>query len=308
MTESYERVDDLAAVEERRPTFLAIGVFDGVHAGHQQLLHTMAGEARAAGARAAVLTFFPHPLEVIKGIEGRIYLTTLEQRVQLLGRQGIELIVVHPFNEEVRQTRAADFVDQLCQALDLRSLWGGSFSLGYNREGDAQFLRELGRTRGFTVHERSDLLHWQGEAVSSSRIREALAAGDVATANGCLNRPFSLQGEVVRGDQRGRTIGFPTANLVVWERQILPANGVYATYAWLDGERFLAATNVGVRPTVSEPKLTVEAYLLDFDQDIYGRELKLEFIARVRDERKFAGLDALKAQIAADVEQVRALL
>lgn len=308
MIQNYQRVDHLSQVTERIPTLLAIGVFDGVHLGHQDLLQTMSAEARREGARPAVLTFFPHPLEVIQGATGRLYLTTLEQRVRLLAAQGIELVSVHPFDEKVRKTRAVDFVDRLCRYLDLRQLWGGSFSLGYQREGDAAFLRRIGEKRGFTVHEISNLISWNGEPVSSSRIRRALADGDIATVNGCLNRRFAVGGEVVRGDQRGRTIGFPTANLAVWERQLLPANGVYAARAWLSSERFAAAVNVGVRPTVSDPKLVVEAYLLDFDRDIYGQELKLEFVSRIRDERKFPGLDALKSQISADVEQVRQLL
>jgi riboflavin kinase/FMN adenylyltransferase len=230
MALSFERVDDLAELRERKPTFLAIGVFDGVHRGHQQLLGTMVAEAQLAGARPAVLTFFPHPGVVIQGWQGRLYLTTLERRVQLLAAQGLELVVVHPFDEEVRTTRAADFVDRLCRTLDLRQLWGGSFSLGHKREGDADFLRRLGRERGYSVHKMDDLVQWEGEAVSSSRIRRALAAGNVAEVNGCLNRRFRLSGEVVRGQRRGQSIGFPTANLDVWEQQILPAKGVYATY------------------------------------------------------------------------------
>ena len=305
---TYERVNSLAQVGERRATFLAIGVFDGVHRGHQELLRAMVDAARSQGARPAVLTFFPHPRAVIQGLSGRIYLTTLDERVQLLAAQGIDLIIVHPFDEDVRMTRAATFVDRLCHHLDLRELWGGSFSLGYQREGDAAFLRRLGAERGFTVHEVSDLSQWDGEQVSSSRIRQALAEGDLEVVNGCMNRRFSVGGEVVRGDQRGRTIGFPTANLAVWEHQLLPGNGVYATYALLEGERFLAATNIGIRPTVSDPRLVVEAYLLDFDRDIYGQDLQLEFVSRIRDERKFEGLEALKMQIAADVEQVRQTL
>lgn len=308
MTLTYERVDVLAEVGERRPTYLAIGVFDGVHAGHQELLQEMAAEARAQDCRAAVLTFYPHPREVIQGVEGRTYLTTVERRVRLLAAQGMELVIVHTFDDEVRMTRAADFVDRLCQTLDLRELWGGHFSLGYRREGNASFLRDLGQTRGFEVHEINRLVEWGGAPVSSSRIREALANGEIAEVNGCLSRRFAVGGEVIRGDQRGRTIGFPTANLAVWERQLLPANGVYATYARLGPERFMAATNVGVRPTVADMKLMVEAHLLDFDRDIYGQELELEFVARIRDERKFPGLEALKAQIAADVEEVRQLL
>lgn len=308
IVDNFLRVDSLDAIEERRPTFLAIGVFDGVHLGHQRLLSEMVAAARAAGARPAVLTFFPHPLVVIRNLRGRIYLTTLAHRVTLLSRLGIELVVVHPFNEEVRTTRAATFVDRLCAAMELRELWGGSFSLGYQREGTADYLRELGAERGFAVRLITDLVSVNGKEVSSSRIRDALAEGDIEETNRCLGRRFQVEGTVIRGDQRGRLLGFPTANLAVWEQQILPANGVYATYAYLGGQRFAAATNVGVRPTVSGTVMTVEAHLLDFNREIYGESLALEFVHRVRPERKFPGLEALTKQIAEDVRAIRALL
>lgn len=308
MALSFERVDDLAQVSERRPTYLAIGVFDGVHRGHQHLLGMMVAEARRAGVVPAVLTFFPHPRVVIQELSGRLYLTTVERRVQLLAAQGLELINVHPFDDEVRTTRAADFVDRLCRYLDLRQLWGGSFSLGYNREGDADFLRRLGNDRGFTVRKVDDLVQWDDRPVSSSRIRRALSAGDIAEVNGCLNRRFRVEGKILRGDRRGHTIGFPTANIEVWEQKLLPANGVYATYAYLGGQRYQAATNIGVRPTVADTRLSAEAHLLDFNDEIYGERLALEFVSRIRDERKFPDLDALKHQIQADVARVRDLL
>lgn len=308
MVENFLRVDSLDALQDRRPTFLAIGVFDGVHLGHQQLLSDMVAAAQAAGARPAVLTFFPHPMVVIRNLRGRIYLTTLSHRVTLLSRLGIELVVVHPFNDEVRTTRAADFVDRLCAAMELRELWGGSFSLGYQREGTAEYLSELGAERGFAVRVIDDLVSVNGKRVSSSRIRQVLADGNIEETNRCLGRRFQVEGTVVRGDQRGRLLGYHTANLAVWEQQILPANGVYATYAYLGGERFEAATNVGVRPTVNGTAMMVEAHLLDFDREIYGESLALEFVHRIRPERKFPGLDALKAQIAEDVTTIRALL
>lgn len=308
MVENFQRVDSLDALEERLPTFLAIGVFDGVHLGHQRLLSDMVAAARAAGARPAVLTFFPHPLVVIRNLRGRIYLTTLAHRVTLLSRLGVELVVVHPFNEEVRTTRAAAFVDRLCTAMELRALWGGSFSLGYQREGTAEYLRELGAERGFTVKVMTDLVSVNGREVSSSRIRSALAEGDIEETNRCLGRRFQVEGTVVKGDQRGRLLGFHTANLAVWEQQILPANGVYATYAYLGGERFAAASNVGVRPTVNGTALSVEAHLLDFDREIYGESVTLEFVHRVRPERKFPDLEALKNQIAEDAGTIRSLL
>ena len=302
------RVEQLSDVTERVPTFVAVGSFDGVHLGHQAVLQAMISEAKALGARTAVLTFFPHPQRVIQKMTEPYYLGTLDERVALLGNLGIDLIITHPFNDTVRQTRAATFVDELCRYLDLRQLWGGNFALGYQREGDIPFLRKLGEERGYSVQQVEAMVPWQGERVSSSRIRRSLLEGDLAEVNGCLGRPYSVSGTVVEGKKLGRTIGFPTANVDFWEEQLLPTNGVYATYAWLGEERHLAATNVGVRPTVNGSAVTVEAHLLDFDADIYGRTLRLEFMGRIRPEMKFAGLEALKAQIAADVAKVQNIL
>ncbi len=305
MTESFQRVSTLKDVQEKRPTFLAIGVFDGVHRGHQALLQEMAAAARVENARPAVLTFFPHPITVIKQKSGRLYLTTLEERVSLLREQGIPLIITYPFNEKVRQTRAADFVSQLCDHLNMVQLWGGSFSLGHNREGDLPFLQALGKEKGYKVQPFQSLVEWEGERISSSRIRKQLAVGNMAAVNGCLGRSYSLTGTVTRGEGRGRTIGIPTANLQIWEEQLLPANGVYATLATVGNQTYIAATNIGTRPTVDGQYQTIEAHLLDFDQDLYGQEVTLSFIGRIRDEQKFSGLDALVAQIQADITQTR---
>jgi riboflavin kinase / FMN adenylyltransferase len=308
MNLSFTRVTQPEEAAEQRPTFLAIGVFDGVHRGHQTLLQTMAAAAHAAEARPAVLTFFPHPNVVIQGTQGRLYLATLEDRVALLAEQGLELIITHPFDDTVRHTRAADFMERLCRTLDLRQLWGGQFALGYNREGDLPFLTRLGQEKGYAVHHFEELVEWEGTPVSSSRVRRSLAAGNMAEVTGCLGRPYHLRGQVVQGAQRGRTIGVPTANLNVWDELLLPANGVYATYAWVGQERHAAATNIGVRPTVDGQSLSIEAHLLDFEGDLYGQEIKLEFVSRIRDEQKFPSLDALVAQIHADVKQTRQLL
>ena len=302
------RVEQLSDVTERVPTFVAVGSFDGVHLGHRAVLHAMISEAKLVGARTAVLTFFPHPKRVIQQLTEPYYLGTLDERVALLANLGIDLIITHPFNNKVRQTRAATFVEELCHNLDMRQLWGGNFALGYQREGDIPFLRKLGEERGYSVQQVEAMVPWQGERVSSSRIRRSLLEGDLAEVNGCLGRPYCVSGTVVEGKKLGRTIGFPTANVDFWEEQLLPTNGVYATYAWLGEERHLAATNVGVRPTVNGSAVTVEAHLLDFDADIYGRTLRLEFMGRIRPEMKFAGLEALKAQIAADVAKVQNIL
>jgi riboflavin kinase / FMN adenylyltransferase len=308
MSHFFTHVTQLAEVQPDRPTFLAIGAFDGVHKGHQHLLQSLVAAARRAGARAAALTFFPHPAVVIQGHQGRYYLTTPEERVRLLAAQGLDLVVTLPFDEQVRQTRAADFVEQLRRHLNMRQLWGGNFALGYQREGDIPFLRRLGQELGFTVQVVEAMVAWQGELVSSSRVRRSLAAGDVSDVTGCLGRPYRLAGTVVRGSRRGHTIGIPTANLRTWSEQLLPANGVYATYAWLGDRRLPAATNVGLRPTVDGSRLTVEAHLLDFEADLYQQTVTVDFIARIREERKFAGLDGLMAQIHRDIDQTRKIL
>lgn len=305
---NYLRINHLSDVPHQTPTFVAIGSFDGVHLGHQEILKQMVAAARAAAARPAVLTFFPHPKRVLQEMSQPYYIATLDDRVAWIGEQGVELIITHPFDETVRTTRAADFVAQLCRHLHMQQLWGGNFSLGYQREGDAPFLRRLGQEMGYSVAVVTSMVRYEGEVVSSSRIRRHLQAGEVASANGCLGRPYRLRGVVVQGNRRGHTIGFPTANLAYWEEQLLPAHGVYATIAWLDETPYVAATNVGVRPTVDGVHLTVEAHLLDFTGDLYGRELCLEFISHIRAEKKFNGLDELKAQIDADVAQVRAIL
>jgi riboflavin kinase/FMN adenylyltransferase len=305
MNHSFVRITHLTEVDHKQPTYVAIGSFDGVHLGHQALLQAMVRQARADGVRTAALTFFPHARRVMQTLPPRFYIYTLEDRVRLLAEQGIDLIITHPFDDEVRHIRAADFVDQLLVALDMKQLWGGNFALGYQREGDVPFLRRQGEMKGFSVETLSELVLWDGDVVSSRRIRRAMADGDIATVNGCLGRLYCVRGPVIKGDQRGRTIGFPTANLAIWDELLLPSNGVYATYAWVGNQRLAAATNVGVRPTVNGSGVTVEAHLLDFDDDIYGEEVRLEFVGRIRPEMKFPGLDALKAQIRADVESVR---
>lgn len=299
------RINSLSAAPEKQPTYLAIGSFDGVHLGHQALLRQLVAAARRDGARAAVLTFFPHPTRIVRNLTGRYYLASLDDRVELLAAAGIDLIITHPFNEAVRHTRAADFMGQLVTHLDMRQLWGGNFALGYQREGDIPFLRQLGESMGYSVALVDAMVVYEGERISSSRVRRALAEGNLEEVNGCLGRPFHINGTVIQGDHRGRTIGFPTANMAVWDEQMLPANGVYATIVQVGGQRHLAATNVGTRPTVDGHTLMVEPHLLDFSGDLYDAELRLEFHHRVRPEQKFDGLDALKAQIAADVAEVR---
>ena len=305
MVERQILVESLAAIPERLPVYLAIGVFDGVHLGHQQLLAQMIQEAEAAGCVPAVLTFFPHPARVIRGQTGRYYLNRPQERTRYLAELGIRLIVLQTFDDAFRQIRAADFVQLLRQHLDLRQLWGSDFSLGYQGQGDYDFLTKQGEAYGFVVRRLDLKAELDGGIVSSSRIRQALAVGDIPQVNRCLTRPFRLVGPVIKGAQRGRTLNFPTANIAIWAEQVLPATGVYACTITIGDETFKAATNLGYRPTVNGHDLAVEPHILDFAREIYGVEVELAFWERIRPEMKFNGLDELKAQIGRDVAYVR---
>ncbi len=186
MQSSFELISRLSDVQKRRPTYLALGSFDGVHLGHQELLSNLVTSARESNARSAVLTFFPHPRRVIQQLSDRFYITTVEDRLTLLREAGVDLVINHPFDEQVRQMRAAHFVDRLLTALDMRQLWGGNFAFGYQREGTIPFLQNLGTERGFSVAAMESMVVWDGELVSSSRIRRSLGQGDISDVNGCL--------------------------------------------------------------------------------------------------------------------------
>lgn len=304
-------VQQLEHIQLENATMVAIGVFDGVHRGHQTLIKQLVTDAHAKSYTPVVLTFHPHPDVVLRGISGRYYLTTPEQRAHALGAMGVEAVVTHPFNESIRTVRAADFVDKLVTYLNLAELRvGKDFALGYQREGNVAYLTTLGHHKGYTVHP-IDLVKRDDSTdqnISSSAIRSYLKAGAITQANHLLGRAYQVEGIVVQGDQRGRTIGFPTANMAVWEQQMLPANGVYAGWVQHGADRYQAVTNVGVRPTFSSETLTVEPHLLDFDRDIYGEHLTLTFEHRLRGEQKFDGLSSLKTQLAQDIAQGRALL
>ncbi len=300
--------NNLAEIHLDQPSMVTIGVFDGVHRGHQHLIRSLTAEAHASGRLAVALTFFPHPDIVLRKLTGRYYLTTPDQRARLMTDLGIDYVVTLPFNDELRQIRAADFVDQLLEHLHLESLWVGSdFAMGYKREGNVEFLRAQGEQKGFTLKV-IDLLMTDHAAISSTAIRELLLEGRVGEARDLLGRSYSLTGEVVHGEKRGRQIGYPTANIDVWSEQVIPANGIYAGWALVGDERFMAMTNVGVRPTFDGTNVTVEAYLLDFDRDLYGQQLTFTFEKYMRPEAKFTTIPDLIARIDQDVIEGRAYL
>lgn len=289
-------------------SIVTIGVFDGVHNGHQHLIKALVNEAHSSGRHAVVLTFFPHPDVVLRELQGRYYLTSAQQKADLLMELGVDYVITHPFNDTVRQVRAADFVDQLLGQLKMSALWvGADFAMGHKREGNVPFLRDQGAQKGFSVHD-VDLIQGQAGVISSSLIRKAIQEGDMEQAREWLGRAYSVAGEVVHGEKRGRQIGYPTANTAVWDEQVLPANGIYAGWAKLGNERFMAMTNVGVRPTFDGKHITVEPYLLNFNRDIYGQQLEISFEKRLRPEAKFDSLQELIEQIGKDVEEGRAYL
>lgn len=303
-----QRYYDLYQTQLTAPVYLSIGNFDGVHAGHQVLLQQMLAAAHQAGAQAGILTFDPHPRDVLRPEQPVPGLSTLDERLALLDALGLDFVVVQPFSRATAQVTAADFVTLLVNRLCLRALWvGPDFALGYKRQGTVSFLRELGTRLNFTVQVASTF--WQdGHEVRSGAIRNLIESGDVGTAARLLGRPYTLTGNVVKGDQRGATIGFPTANLAVAPNRLLPANGVYATWAVLPWERRAAVTNVGVRPTFSGQGRSIEAHLLDFNADLYGQPLTLEFVERLRPEQRFNSIEALVNQIRLDAAHARQLL
>jgi riboflavin kinase/FMN adenylyltransferase len=300
---------ELAAAHVEKPSIVAIGVFDGVHRGHQLLIQRLVENARASDRTAVVITFFPHPDVLLRGLSGRYYLTSPDEKAELLTELGVDVVITLPFDDRLRHVRAAEFVDKLVGQLKLSSLWvGEDFALGYKREGNVPFLREQGVVKEFDVHT-VDLLMGDHAAISSTRIRESLLAGDVESANTWLGRGYRVQGEVVHGQKRGRTIGFPTANIAVWEELVIPANGIYAGWAEFDDQRYMAATSVGTRPTFNNGQdVTVEAYLLDFDGDLYGKTLSFSFERYLRPELRYTDIPSLIEQISKDVADTREFL
>ena len=289
-------------------SYVTIGVFDGVHRGHQVLIATMVEAAHSTHHAAVALNFDPHPASAL-GYEPPPLLTTVEERVELLDALGLDVLVMLPFTKATARTPATDFVDPLLDHLHLSELWGGpDFALGYRREGNISFLQRLGAERGFAVRIVEPLV-WEGKVVSSSRVRSALKAGDIPQATGCLGRPYRLAEPVVRGDGRGHTIGIPTANISPPPERLIPARGIYVCLAHTEYPGTHAAVvNIGTRPTFTTDHLVIEAHLLDFEGDLYGQVLALDFIARLRDEWAFPSADALVEQIHKDIAQARAVL
>ena len=285
-----------------RPTVLTLGVFDGLHLGHQLIMRTVVERARALGAVPTVITFDPHPRAVLHPESAPPLLQTFDQKIEAFGVLGVEQTIVIRFTPEFAAVRAEEFLrDVVRERLQAREVYlGRGFAFGRGREGDIELLRKVSGELGFFADEVPEV-RLRGRRISSSRVRELLSAGAVNLARRMLGRPYGVEGRVVRGHERGRTMGFPTANLRPLNR-VVPRRGVYVTATLIEGAWRRSVTNVGLRPTFGQAdEPSVETFVLGWDGDLYGDVIRVRFLHRLRDERKFASADELRRQIDADV-------
>lgn len=298
----------LTEVHLTKPTVLTIGSFDGVHRGHAQLIRTVQDHARMKQASSALVTLNPHPKIVLRPDSDLQLLSTLDERLELLAQQNLDYVVVFPFSLEQAKLRAREFVELLRNHLNMIEIvCGPNFALGYKREGTVPVLEDLGAEMGFIVTV-VEPRHFEQGMISSTRVRDLVANGDVAEAAQLLGRYPMLRGVIVHGDHRGRELGYPTANLETPDKKLIPANGIYAVRVRLGDEWLDGAASIGIRPTFGGGKRLVEIHILDFARWIYGEELEVFFVERLRDELKFDSVQALLDQMARDVENARVIL
>lgn len=296
-----------AAPRHSTGTVVTIGVFDGVHRGHRHLLSRML-ELAEPPLIPTVITFSNHPAEVVNPERTVTKIITPEEKIRLLHDAGIESVICVEFTNDIANLDANEFTHMLVDCLHMRGIvTGPDFALGRNRSGNLEYLRRRGSALGFWV-ETVPPLELEGSTVRSRRVRNALADGNVDGAEFLLGRPYATDGIVVHGAKMGRQLGFPTANIIPIENFVIPADGVYATYATVNGVRHMAATSIGVRPTFGLSQRLIEAHLLDFSDDIYDENLKLEFVSRLRGQGTFDGIDALISQMNRDVANARLVL
>ncbi len=287
-----------------RPTVLTLGVFDGLHLGHQLIMHTLVERARAINAVPTVITFDPHPRAVLHPESAPPLLQTFDQKIEALGVLGIEQTIVIPFTREFAQLKAEDFLHEVVhERLHAREAYlGRGFAFGKEREGNFELLKRVSERLGFYAAEVPEV-QLRGQRISSSRIRGLLSEGCVNLARRMLGRPYGVEGRVVRGDERGRSLGFPTANLSPQNR-VIPRSGVYITATLIEDAWRRSITNVGTRPTFNQVAApTVETFVLNWSGDLYGDVARVRFLRRLRDERKFSSVDELKEQIQRDIQR-----
>ncbi|MGD9116150.1 MAG: bifunctional riboflavin kinase/FAD synthetase [Dehalococcoidia bacterium] len=300
---------ELAKFSPKKGMLLTIGVFDGVHLGHRHLLSKLTGLAQERGLLSGVVTFSDHPRGLLAPRTKLPFLTDIEQRTRLLKNEGVDEVIPLSFTPELAKLSPKEFLGRLQELLKMQGLVvGPDFALGKGRRGNIETLRKLGAEMGFSFTVVPPRLI-DGEKVSSTAIRKALAEGDMERAQKLFGHPFRLHGRVARGERRGiELLGFPTANIDTDVEQALPADGVYASQAFVGDKSYPAMTNIGSNPTFGGDKRLVEVYILDYDKDLYGQELAVDVLSRLRDEIKFASAEALKAQITEDVKKGKAIL
>jgi riboflavin kinase / FMN adenylyltransferase len=294
------------AAEIKRPAIVTLGVYDGLHLGHQHIMATVVARARATGYAATVLTFSPHPRAVLHPETAPPLLQTFEQKAEGMEILGIDQLIVMEFTRELAALSAEEFTSQvLCDALAAREIYlGKGFAFGRGREGNIDKLMELSARYGFVASEVSEIL-LRGRRISSTLVRRLIKAGRMNLARRLLGRSYGVEGRVIEGRKLGRELQFPTANLAP-QNAVIPADGVYITLALVDGEWRRSVTNIGLRPTFEGlNERMIECHLLDFQGDLYGRNIRMRFLRRLREEQKFPSLDALKAQIARDSLRAR---
>lgn len=291
-------------------SWLTVGTFDGIHLGHQEIIRCVTKGAKSQGVPSVVVTFFPPPAVVLRKRQDPYYLTSPEERADLLGKMGVDIVITHSFNTQIAQLSAYDFIFRLNKHLGINHLCiGHDFSLGKNREGDARKLEKIGNELGFSISILPAMVV-DGNVVSSTYIRQLLSKGEVDQIDCYLGRKYRVKGKVVQGDHRGKQMGIPTANLELWAERAVPKEGVYACRVIIGDKNWNAVTNIGVRPTFEEYPVAprIETHLLNFEGNLYGSEIEVEFLYRLRDERKFSSVKDLVDQVHLDMKTTQMLL
>lgn len=289
---------------------ITIGSFDGVHLGHQKIIRSVVEHAHQNVSAAVVVTFFPHPSKVLRKIEAPFYLNTIEEKTEALKNLGVDAVETITFSPQFARTPAEKFIRDLHNRLKFSKLIVGSdFKMGADRRGDINLISKMGAELGYEVQAVS-VKQQDGNIISSSRIRDFLRKGELRQANQLLGRWYELRGAIVHGDGRGKHIGIPTANIAVWPEKLIPSTGVYAAFSEIEGRSYNSVVNIGHRPTFYQPgaEQTVEVHILQFNQDIYGKQMILKLVERIRSERKFSSAEELMQQIETDIQQSKEIL
>jgi len=284
--------------------WVTIGSFDGVHLGHQSIIRNMVAGAHVKNALAIVITFHPHPAVFLRNIKEAYYLTSPDERAELLATYGVDAVITLPFNRSLADQTAHDFISLLVESTQLKQLWVGyDFALGRGRQGTVAILSDLGSEFGYHLHAFQPV-EFDGHIISSSQIRQWVASGEMQKAANWLGRWYTVSGKVIHGDGRGQHIGIPTANLQIWPDKRLPEPGVYAVWTWVGERRYPSVLNLGYRPTF-EKEMTVprlEVHILDYSSDLYDQHIRLEIVKKIRSEQRFDSVDLLLTQIHLDIQ------